>query len=195
MLNKAAGGNDNYYSEVHSGSAKGWSPAFRLGPRRSALGNLPEDESKFPVTTWLKSLLTEGVQQLVLNSLLMRKASPPGQGWEFKPDGSNLPWVIDKLQRSHPAGYDRWIRHLRTDPWRAQTNDLHGATSPVTNMPGNCEWQVDLTPPAAPAVTGDLYKNGSVGCPPVGATSRVSGVTGGPFVWVVGNATGVAPNT
>jgi len=36
-------------------SGKGWAPSFKLGPRKSALGNLPEDESKFPVSSWLKN--------------------------------------------------------------------------------------------------------------------------------------------
>jgi hypothetical protein len=52
--------------------------------------------------------------------------------------------------------------------WRAQTND--GAShnpflfSDVTASPGNCEWQVDTTPPAVPTVTADIYKEGPTGC-------------------------------
>lgn len=114
VINKVFGGNDNYYSEVYSESGKGWAPAFRLGPRKSALGNLPEDESKFPVATWLKSLLSEGVQQFVLNSMLIRKASPPGQVRGFKPDGSNLPWVVHRLQEKAPERFKDWIAHLQT---------------------------------------------------------------------------------
>jgi len=114
VINKVAGGNDNFYSEVYQEKGKGWAPAFKLGPRKSALGNLPEDESKFPVATWLKRLLTEGVQQFVLNSLLIRKASPPGQVRGFKPDGSNLPWVLDALQKNHPDNFQSWLEHLKT---------------------------------------------------------------------------------
>lgn len=114
VVNKVPGGNDNFYSEVYPKSGKGWAPAFRLGPRKSALGNLPEDESKFPIATWLKRLLTDGVQQFVLNSLLIRKASPPGQVHGFKPDGSNLPWVIDSLLKRNPENYQSWIAHLQT---------------------------------------------------------------------------------
>jgi hypothetical protein len=114
VINKVPGGNDNFYSELYEASGKGWAPAFKLGPRKSALGNLPEDESKFPVSTWLKRLLTEGVQQFVLNSLLIRKASPPGQVRGFKPDGSNLPWVVERLERDHPRRFTEWIAHLRT---------------------------------------------------------------------------------
>lgn len=87
---------------------------FRLGSRRSALGNLPPDETKFPVSLWLKETLTSGVQQFVLNSLLIRKASPPGQGPGFKPDGSNLPWVIADLRHRSPDRFRQWIAHLRT---------------------------------------------------------------------------------
>jgi predicted ATPase len=114
VINKVPGGNDNFYSEVYKESGKGWAPAFKLGPRKSALRNLPEDESKFPVTTWLKGLLAEGVQQFVLNSMLIRKASPPGQVRGFKPDGSNLPWVIDNLQKKAPDRFRDWVAHLRT---------------------------------------------------------------------------------
>jgi len=109
-VNKVAGGNDNFYDET----GKGWDHAFKLGPRRSALGNLPEDESKFPVATWLKGVLTEGVQRLVLNSALMRLPSPPGQPRHFRPNGSNLPWVVQRLKVEHPDRHADWIAHLQT---------------------------------------------------------------------------------
>jgi hypothetical protein len=49
--------------------------------------------------------------------------------------------------------------------------------SDVTHMPGNCEWQVDMTPPAVPTVTSDVYMEGPTGCPggacgSVGQTGR-----------------------
>lgn len=114
VINKVLGGNDNFYSEVYKESGKGWAPSFKLGPRKSALGNLPEDESKFPVSSWLKKLLIDGVQPFVLNSLLIRKASPPGQKRGFKPDGSNLPWVIDGLLKKKSDNFKSWIEHLKT---------------------------------------------------------------------------------
>ncbi|HEV8579910.1 MAG TPA: ATP-binding protein [Thermoanaerobaculia bacterium] len=114
VVNKVPGGNDNFYAETYPEKGKGWVPAFKLGPRRSALRELPADESKFPVSTWLKDLLATGVQQLVLNSLLIRRPSPPGQGRGFRPDGSNLPWVIDELQQKSPERFQQWTAHLRT---------------------------------------------------------------------------------
>ena len=114
VLNKVLGGNDNFYSETYSAKGKGWVPAFKLGPRRSALANLPEDETRFPVATWLKGLLTTGIQRLMLNSLLIRKASPPGKGQAFLPDGSNLPWVVAELERNRPERIEQWVAHLQT---------------------------------------------------------------------------------
>lgn len=114
VLSKAYGGNDNFYVEVREAKAgKGWFPSIRLGPRKSALGNLPEDENKFPVSTWLKTLLVQGVQTIMLNSLLIRKASPPGQLRGFKPDGSNLPWVVHELSKNREQ-FEAWIAHLQT---------------------------------------------------------------------------------
>ncbi len=90
------------------------SHVLNLGPRNSALKNLPADETRFPVSLWLRRLLATGVQQLVLNSLLLRKASPPGQPRGFKPDGSNLPWVIADLEKRSPERLAQWIAHLQT---------------------------------------------------------------------------------
>ena len=87
---------------------------LRLGRRKSALANLPGDEFFFPTTTWLKTLLSEGVQQIRLNSLLMRRASPPGKGQNFLPDGSNLPWVIEHFKKKAPQRFRDWIAHLQT---------------------------------------------------------------------------------
>ncbi|HHC25439.1 MAG TPA: ATP-binding protein, partial [Desulfobacterales bacterium] len=110
---KTPHGNDEYYPQVHQGEENRKS-VFRLGPRKSTLGNLPEDTSLFPASTWLKELLTQGVQQLVLNGLLIRRASPPGQTRGFRPDGSNLPWVISRLRQSDPERFQDWIVHLQT---------------------------------------------------------------------------------
>ncbi len=113
LFTKSPNGNDNFYAEAHERDGR-WAPAFKLGPRKSTLGNLPEDESNFPVSTWFKQLLADGVQQITLNSLLIRLASPPGQSRGFKPDGSNLPWVIDELQRRNPGRLSDWISHVQT---------------------------------------------------------------------------------
>ena len=114
IVNKVRNGNDYFRTEFAQEQGKSWQYAFKLGLQKSALGNLPADETQFPATTWLRNLLTDGVQPFVLNSLLIRKASPPGQKRGFKPDGSNLPWVIDELQKKNPKKFKEWIAHLQT---------------------------------------------------------------------------------
>ncbi len=114
VLNKLPGGNDNFYSETYRRSAGGWVPAIKLGPRRSALGNLPEDKDNFPVATWFRDYLTVGVQQFFLNSRAIRRPSPPTRIGEFWPDGSNLPWVVSRLRRENPKQHKAWIAHLQT---------------------------------------------------------------------------------
>ncbi|MCK5722737.1 MAG: AAA family ATPase, partial [Gammaproteobacteria bacterium] len=112
IVSKVYSGNDNYYSEVHKRSGKGWAKSIRLGPMKSALANLPADEINFPISTWFRDLLKDGVQQIMLNSLALRRSSPPGQGLKFKPDGSNLPWVIHSNQSNTPERHKEWVTHV-----------------------------------------------------------------------------------
>jgi len=114
VINKTAHKNDNYYSELYSEKGKGWCPSFHFGSRKSALRNMPDDETKMPVTTWLRSLLANGVQKFVLDSQKMRQASPPGQTKHFITDGSNLPWILDHFQKKYPERYQLWINHVQT---------------------------------------------------------------------------------
>ncbi|HXG58242.1 MAG TPA: AAA family ATPase [Thermoanaerobaculia bacterium] len=109
VTKKIESGNDYFHSET-----TGWMNPFKLGRQRLALANLPEDEEKFPVATWVKGFLLEGVQLLVLNSESMRKPSPPGSPLEFQADGSNLPWAIHALQSTDHARFARWLQHVRT---------------------------------------------------------------------------------
>ena len=102
-------GKDYYFAET-----SGWNNPFRLGPGKSALGNLPEDEARFPVATWFKRMLMEGVQRIVLSSEALRRPSPPGLPRMLLPDGSNLPWIVAALEREHKNSLTRWVEHLKT---------------------------------------------------------------------------------
>lgn len=113
ILRKKPGGNDNFYPETYKDAGKGYIPSFKLGIKRSALGNLPADETKFPAATWLKEFLLDGVQLFILDSQKIKQASPPGQSKKFKPDGSNLPWVINDL-RKNERQFIKWINHIKT---------------------------------------------------------------------------------
>jgi hypothetical protein len=113
ILKKVRGGNDNFSPEVANDLRKTWMPSYKLGPRRSTLANLPADETQFPVAHWLKQLLQQGVQRIVLNNLRLRQAAAPGTDRLFRPDGSNLPWVLLDLREKHAAQYAQWLAHVR----------------------------------------------------------------------------------
>ena len=53
-------------------------------------------------------------KRFVLNSLTIRQPSRPTRVSGFLPDGSNLPWVVDRLRRDNRDRHRAWIRHLRT---------------------------------------------------------------------------------
>ncbi len=120
IFSKVPKGNDNYAIETRtkgkrSGAGAGWFPSIKLGPRKSALANIPDDEQKFPVSTWFRNLLADGVSRFSLNSAQLRKPSPFSKSGGFRPDGSNLPWVVNVLEQ--PENRDRygwWIDHVRT---------------------------------------------------------------------------------
>jgi len=103
-----APGNDYFMSELTE-----WRTQFRLGPARSALANLPEDEQKFPVATWAKRFLMGGLDTLALESKAMRQPSPRDRGFSLDSNGSNLASVVKRLQRNTQR-FRAWIEHLQT---------------------------------------------------------------------------------
>lgn len=113
-VSKSQTGSDSFAAETKTKTGKPWKQTFHLGRQKSSLGNLPLDKKWFPVSTWLKELLCNDVQKLVLNSQLIRQASPPNQGLKFRTDGSNLPWVLDNLNQQDPKRFRKWIVHLQT---------------------------------------------------------------------------------
>lgn len=101
-------------SDYFKSETTDWNSTFRLGPSRSSLANLPEDAVRFPVATWFKRFLTDGIQRLTLNAERIRVPSPPGMVKAFLADGSNLPWVIQDLSLRAPDRFDGWIDHVKT---------------------------------------------------------------------------------
>jgi AAA15 family ATPase/GTPase len=109
IVSKTEQGSDYFHAENSD-----WKNQFRLGPKRSTLANLPEDETRFAVSTWFKQYIAEGVQRIVLNSEKLRLPTPPQSSLTFLPDGSNLPEVINALEKSHPDKLQQWLEHIRT---------------------------------------------------------------------------------
>jgi predicted ATPase len=108
VVNKTSTGNDYFQSETGK-----WNNVFRIGPRKAALANLPEDERRFPVAIWLRNMLTQGVHRIAFETAAMRGACSPSLVRAFLPDGSNLPLLIEDLRKRSPQRFSEWIEHIR----------------------------------------------------------------------------------
>ena len=109
ILTNRPGQNANYYSD----GRKTYNPSFKLERDTAAVANIPADRESFHTAPWFRDLLAQGMQNLALNSMRMRKASPPGLGNTFVPDGSNLPWVVAELRKDE-VRFGDWLAHVRT---------------------------------------------------------------------------------
>ena len=87
---------------------------FSSSLQNTAITTAVSEHNSFPISNWLIHFLTANIQFLSLDSHSLRKPSPPGQGVAFKPDGSNMPLVIEKFKEQHNARFRDWIAHLRT---------------------------------------------------------------------------------
>ena len=114
IISKSQSGNDNFYSEAYGRLGKGWGPSFRLGPQKSAFGNMMPDETHFPVAAWFQDCLTAGVQKFALSGPAAKRPSPPTRVAGLLPDGSNLPWAVARLRKEALGRHEDWILHLRT---------------------------------------------------------------------------------
>ena len=97
-----------FHSEITN-----WNFPLRPGSQKTALAVVPEEE-RFPVSTWVKSVLSEGVHVLSLNSRSMREPCRPDAPLSFRIDGSNLPVVIRNLSKADPRRFIQWLDHVKT---------------------------------------------------------------------------------
>ena len=117
VFQKSVEGKDTFYVETVSRHDAFWREELSIafGPRRSTLKNLPEAPEGFPVSTYAKRVLEAGVQKLFLDSRRLRQASSPNnRRMGFVPDGSNLPWAIQRLREMDHEKFKEWLDHVRT---------------------------------------------------------------------------------
>lgn len=91
-----------------------WNNMFRFGLDRAALGSLPEDPDRFPLSIAARNALREGLRTLQLDAAQMRSASPPGAPVKLGLDGSNLPYVVRSLSERDPILFDQWVKLVAT---------------------------------------------------------------------------------
>lgn len=110
LFRKNADFNDVLYGE----NLNGWEHLYRFGQKKSLLANLPEDQSIFPASIWFKNVLLHQARTISLDNKLLRSPSPPGYGFAFRPNGSNLPWVVGAFRDKQPGRFAMWLDHVRT---------------------------------------------------------------------------------
>lgn len=109
VVSKSDKGNDYFRSETTD-----WNITYRFGPQKASLARIPEDETRFPISLWIKNILMEGIQFLQLNSVDMRWPCRPDAPIAFEPSGSNLPKVVKYLQENYREIFNRWVEHVKT---------------------------------------------------------------------------------
>lgn len=114
IISRGPDGRTSFYATPTDDHQKPAAHKFKLGPRRSALANLPADETQFSRALWLKDFLERGVRTIELDGRLLRNASAPGQPPSFHPQGANLPWLVEEFHRQDPARFTDWLAHLAT---------------------------------------------------------------------------------
>lgn len=107
VVTRGDGGQAYFSSET-----TGWNAPFALSSSKTALSSLPEDRDRFPIALWLRDSLAAGVQRLALSAEAMRRPAPPTRQAGYLPDGSNLPYVIARLEERDPERFERWRAHV-----------------------------------------------------------------------------------
>lgn len=105
VAKKTKTGNSYFKSELTS-----WNLQIRNSPKESALRSLPSDD-RFPISNWFRTQLIDVVQHLSLRTDEMRKPSSALKGGGFMLDGSNLPHVVERMQKDTASFYG-WIDHM-----------------------------------------------------------------------------------
>ena len=107
VVSKTKEGRDYFRDEKTA-----WNSVFRFGPDKAALGSLPEDPDRFPLSIAARNALRDGIRALVLNTAEMRSSSAPGASTKMALDGSNLPHVVHAFQKRDPILFEQWVKQV-----------------------------------------------------------------------------------
>lgn len=171
VVSKSAGGMDRFYVEQ---DPRGWITDIALGPKRSALGNLPESPETLPASTYAKRVLETVVTQLHPRVAAMRRLCWPTLPDEaLLPSGTNLACVVRRLRGEHRDAFNEWLGLLRgvlpgledirvtrrkSDPHRYLTLTSRGLDTPSWLVSGGILRLLALTLPAfLPGAEGGIY--------------------------------------
>ena len=95
-----------------SAETSNWQTTRTIEAGRTALACLPDDPKRFPLGCWFRDRLIGLLHRLVLSAEQMRLPCSFARQWGFRADGSNLPWVLHRLQQN-PARFGQWLAHIQ----------------------------------------------------------------------------------
>lgn len=91
-----------------------WNNVFRFGRTRAALGAIPEDASRFPLTLRVRDFLRDGVTAIELESARLREPSPALSVPRLAPNGSNLARAVQSFKVEDEVAFQEWTSLIRT---------------------------------------------------------------------------------
>jgi len=107
-----------YYAErdfLHNVDLRSPRRETQLLPFVPALARFGLPETDYPRSVWLRGFLSRNVALVSLEVDLLHKPSSADLGWGvFRPDGSNVPHLIESLKKEHPDRFKQWLAHVRT---------------------------------------------------------------------------------
>ena len=103
-----------YYRNEHEFEPVPGDLAVRFDQSRSAFDRIPESPQSFPVTAYARRFLAKRIRPIFLETRELCRASPPLSRHAFLPAGSNLPWVVQRMQEDAPEQFEDWLGHIRT---------------------------------------------------------------------------------
>ena len=86
----------------------------KLATHMSILGLGVFDEKGFEIQKITKDFWNGDIYYIQLLIESLRKPSMPAQGNAFTSSGSNVPWLIERLQKENLALAKDWLAHIRT---------------------------------------------------------------------------------
>ncbi len=90
-----------------------WNNVFRFGVDRAALGAIPEDEDRFPLTLKVRNYLRDGVTHFELDGVRLREPALARSTVRLMPDGSNLARAALTLRERDSVLFEQWVSHVR----------------------------------------------------------------------------------
>ncbi|MBN2192133.1 MAG: ATP-binding protein [Polyangiaceae bacterium] len=108
VVRKTKEGKDYFQDEKTN-----WNNVFRFGADKAALGAIPEDENRFPLTLKVRNYLRDGVTHVELDGSRLREPSLARSPLRLLPDGSNLARAALALRDRDGVLFEQWVSHVR----------------------------------------------------------------------------------